>query len=121
MAHARVELKEGLSLESRGRTFKKGQSILLTNPDDIQYYMNHSQFTVTILDETPKTPAKEQPKVLFKVEEENTKDENTKNEASETKTKPTMSQPPISKMLKSPVKASTKTPMKKALLPKRKG
>lgn len=61
MAKARVELRSALSHTARGRQFKKGAPQILTNPADILFYQQQSEFSVTLLEEdkpAPVAPAK---------------------------------------------------------------
>ena len=75
MVQAKIELTSSLSLTSRGRTFRKGQSETITNQADIAYYEKQPGFKVTrIATKKPETKVapivKPQPKVEENVETE---------------------------------------------------
>lgn len=66
MASAKVELVGCLSLTTQGRTFKKGQPVLLTNSEEIAAFKADSNFRVELLAEpkaeAPKPKVAEAPK-----------------------------------------------------------
>ena len=60
-AKARVTLTKALTHDGRGRKFVKGQPQIIDNESDIAYYKAQSEFTVTLLKEVAKKPAKATP------------------------------------------------------------
>ncbi len=65
MARARITLRGCLTYQTpKGKTWKRGESRIVTNQGEIDYFKNNTEFVVTILpDAEPKLPPKsEDPK-----------------------------------------------------------